>query len=83
MLEVEIRRRQWERAETIAVQAAAIEPQGLSAELATFLRQQREGMGEEPATRQADVEAALRSSLADYRRMLAGHRRSASGDLLG
>lgn len=83
MIEVEIRRERWQAASELAAQAAAIEQQGLSADVAGFVREQISGPGEEPAPSRAEVEAALGSSLADYRRMLADGRRLSAGDILG
>lgn len=82
MLRVEIRRGDWERAEALVAQLAAIDPQGLSADLSAFLADRR-GAGEEPAPDQAEVEAALGSSLADYRGTLTEDRRLDSGEPVG
>lgn len=83
VLQVEIRGGQWQAAQQLAAQAAAIEQQGLSADVAGFLNEQISGPGEEPAPSRAEVETALSASLADYRRMLADNRRLSMGDILG
>lgn len=83
MIEVEVRREGWQAASELAAQAASIEQHGLSADVAGFLREQIGGPGEGPAPSQQEVEGALASSLADYRRMLAENRRLNAGDILG
>jgi Flp pilus assembly protein TadD len=76
LIAVEIRRSRWERATTLAAQAAAIESQGLSAELAAFLDVPNAvARAEGPAT--VDIGAALQASLATYRTILADNRRLA------
>ena len=80
---VEIRRERWPAASELAAQAAAIEQRGLSADVAGFLNEQISGPGEEPAPSRDEVEAALASSLADYRRMLADDRPLSTGVILG
>jgi Flp pilus assembly protein TadD len=79
LMQVEIRRANWERARDLAVQAAAIEPRGLSTELTAFLDSQTSGPGQEPAPTAAEVEASLASSLATYRRMIADTRAPGGG----
>ena len=79
----EIRRERWPAASELAAQAAAIDQRGLSADVAGFLNEQISGPGEEPAPSRDDVEAALTSSLADYRRMLADDRPLSTGVVLG
>jgi tetratricopeptide (TPR) repeat protein len=82
LLAVEIRRAGWERAKGLALQAAAIDPQGLSTDVTAFLEAQTGNPGEEPAPTGAEVEAALSGSLSEYRRMHADDRRLNVGDLL-
>jgi Flp pilus assembly protein TadD len=83
MIQVEIRRQQWDRARELAAQAAAIDPHGLSTDVAAFLREQTEGPSDDPAPTREDVETALASSLAEYRRMRADDRRLGAGDPIG
>jgi Flp pilus assembly protein TadD len=90
MIDVEIRREQWDGAGRLVAEASAIDPYGLSTDVAAFVREQggapaeqSEGPAEEPAPTQAEVEAALASSLAQYRRMLAEERRLSAGDIFG
>lgn len=83
MIQVEIRREQWDQAQELAAQAAAIDPHGLSTDVATFVREQSGAPSEEPAPTREEVDAALAGSLADYRRMHADDRRLGAGDLLG
>ncbi|MGA2925839.1 MAG: tetratricopeptide repeat protein [Solirubrobacteraceae bacterium] len=85
LLQVEIEAEQWDRARALAAQAAAIDPHGLSTEVAAFLQAQA---GEEPAEGQSpparhEVEAALVASLRDYRAMLSDDRRLNSGEIIG
>jgi Flp pilus assembly protein TadD len=83
MIEVEVRREDWQAASELVTQAASIEQHGLSADVDGFLREQIGAPGEGPAPSQQEVEGALASSLADYRRMLAENRRLDAGDILG
>lgn len=83
MIQVEIRRERWPAASELAAQAAAIDQRGLSADVAGFLNEQILGPGEESAPSQGDVEAALGSSLGDYRLMLADDRPGSAGISLG
>jgi tetratricopeptide (TPR) repeat protein len=80
LISVEIRRERWDRAQQLAAQAATIDPHGLTTDVAAFLAEQVSGPGEEPAPTQAEVEAALNASLAEYRRMHADDRRLSAGD---
>lgn len=91
MLRVAIRSEQWERAQELVDQAVALEPRGLGTDVAAFLRE-RSGAppsedeaqnGAQPAPTEAEVDAALTSSLADYRRTLADDRRLTAGDRVG
>ncbi len=79
MIQVEIRRSQWDRAAELAAQAAAIDEHGLSTDLAAFLTVQRSGPGEEPAPTAAEVDAALADSLAVYRRAVSEARHFEGG----
>jgi tetratricopeptide (TPR) repeat protein len=83
MIEVEIRREQWEPAAELAAQAAAIDPYGLGTEVAAFLHEQTPGAADAPAPSRAEVDAALAASLADYRRMIADERRLSGGGFFG
>jgi len=84
LLQVEIEAEQWDRARELAAQAAAIDPRGLSADVAALLERRRGGApGEGPPPERHEVEAALGASLADYRRMLSEDRRLSTGDTVG
>jgi Flp pilus assembly protein TadD len=83
LLLVEIRRERWQRARELDAHLAAIDRRGLSADVGNFVRQQAGEEGEEPAPLSAEVEAALRASLADYRRMLYDERGLSVGDAGG
>jgi Flp pilus assembly protein TadD len=83
MLQVEITRGDWNRAKELAEQAAAIDPHGLSTDVGAFLDERISGPGEESAATQAEVESALASSLAQYRRMHADDRLLTRGDSFG
>ena len=80
MLQVEIHREQWEEAQKLAGEAAAIDPRGLSTDVAAFLSKQRGEDAEEPVPTLEEVETSLQTSLALYRRM---HDRRLGGDTLG
>jgi Flp pilus assembly protein TadD len=82
LIEVEIRREQWARAQDLAAQAAAIDPHGLSTDLAAFLETQISGAGGEPAPTAPEVESALAASLAVYRKMLSEQRTFGAGGSL-
>jgi Flp pilus assembly protein TadD len=82
LIEVEIRREQWAPAQGFAAQAAAIDPHGLSTDLAAFLETQISGAGGEPAPTAAEVEPALAASLAEYRKMLSEERMFGAGGSL-
>lgn len=81
MIRVEIRRSQWDRAEELAAQAAAIDEHGLSTDLAAFLAVQRSGPGEEPAPTAAEVDIALAASLDVYRRAASEDRHLGGGSV--
>jgi Flp pilus assembly protein TadD len=95
MIEVEIRRERWQSAEELTQQARTIDARGLTADVSAFLREQiggpaqepagaeESGGAEEPPPTRAEVEAALASSMADYRRMLVEERRLSAGDVFG
>jgi tetratricopeptide (TPR) repeat protein len=83
MILVEIRRDQWDAAQELVAQAGTIDPQGLSADVAAFVRAQSGAVPEEPPATREEVERALFGSLEDYRRVLADSRRLGTGDILG
>jgi len=83
MIQVEIRRQQWESARELAAQAAAIDPRELTADLAAFLSEQTVGPTDELAPPRDAIEAALAASLSDYRRIHGDDRRLSAGDLYG
>ncbi|MCW3027706.1 MAG: Tetratricopeptide 2 repeat protein [Solirubrobacterales bacterium] len=83
MMQVELRREQWEAARTLAIQAAAIDPHGLSADVAAFLREQSGEAADEPAPTAAQVEASLEASLTEFRRMHADDRRLDASEHVG
>jgi Flp pilus assembly protein TadD len=78
MIQVEVRRRHWADARHLAAQAAAIDPRGLSTDLAAFLDDQISGSGDATAPSAAEVDAALASSLDTYRQMLSDQRTPAA-----
>lgn len=80
LIQLEIAGANWDRAGELTEQAAAIDPQGLSSDLAAFLREQSGAGDREGAPTRAEVETALATSLADYRRMLADDRRLSVGN---
>lgn len=87
LIQVEIAAGNWDRARELTEQAAAIEPYGLSVDVAAYVRE-RSGQpdGEEldhPVPAPEEVDAALAASLAEYRRMLVDDRHLAAGELLG
>jgi Flp pilus assembly protein TadD len=82
MIQVEIRREQWERARELAAQAAALQPHGVSSDVDAFLHEQVTGSSDEPAPTREEVQASLAVSLADYRRMHADDRRISAESLL-
>jgi Flp pilus assembly protein TadD len=77
MIQVEIRRAQWDRAKELAAQAGAIDQHGLTTDIATFLDAQGSDAPAEEALSVADVDGALAASLTTYRKMLADNRRLA------
>jgi tetratricopeptide (TPR) repeat protein len=83
LIQVEIRREDWERARQLADQIAAVDPVGPSAELLAFIDERRGISGDHPAPSRSEVDAALSSSLASYRWMLADDRRLSGGELIG
>jgi Flp pilus assembly protein TadD len=83
MMLVEIRREQWEYAQALAAQAAAIDPHELSAQVSAFIRQQRGATEDDTAPTRDEVEASLAASLAEYRRTLADDRRMGVGEPVG
>jgi Flp pilus assembly protein TadD len=84
LIRVAIAREQWQPALEIAGQARAIDAQGMSTDVMTFLTAQTVASdSDEPVPTRADVEAALDASLSDYRRMHADDRRANSGSILG
>jgi Flp pilus assembly protein TadD len=83
LLQLEIRRERWESARELAEQITAVDPVGLSADLAAFLNEQTGRGGDRPTPSRAEVDAALSASLGSYRWMLADDRRLSGGELLG
>lgn len=83
LIQVEIAAGNWSQAGTLCEQAAAIDPYGLSGDVASFVREQRGEQSDEPAPTSAEVEQALTSSLTDYRRTLADDRRLAMEEGIG
>ncbi|HEX4187396.1 MAG TPA: hypothetical protein VHY83_05805 [Solirubrobacteraceae bacterium] len=83
LMRVEIGREQWAAAEALAVQSAAIDPQGLGVDVIAFLRAQRGEEGQEPVPTRAQVEESLDASLSEYRRMHADDRRLQARENLG
>jgi len=87
MVKVEMQREQWQRALQFAREASSSDAQGRTADVVAFLEVQagvpREGEEEATPPTRAEVDAALTSSLSEYRRMHADDRRLASEDLLG
>jgi Flp pilus assembly protein TadD len=83
LLQVAIQGGEWERARELTEQAAAIDPHGLSTDVSAFVREQSGEDTEEPPPSRGEVEEALTSSLADYRRMLADDRRLATEEIGG
>jgi Flp pilus assembly protein TadD len=71
LIQVAIQGGEWDRAAELTEQAAAIDPHGLSADVAAFVSEQSGGTVEEPPPTRTEVEEALAGSLAEYRRMLA------------
>jgi len=81
LIQVAIQGDEWDRAGNLIEQAAAIDPHGLATDVAAFVRDQSGEELEEPAPTRSDVERALASSLADYRRMVADDRRLAPEEM--
>jgi len=82
LIQVEVRAEQWERAAELAAQAAAIDPRGLSTDVAAFLHQQTAGPPDQDAPTREEVLNALGASLSEYRRVLADDR-PLGGDIVG
>jgi protein O-GlcNAc transferase len=80
LIEVEIARERWPALRELVTQLSAIEPHGLSTELAAFTAEQLGEAGEQPAPSRSELESALGAALADYRRMLVEDRRLNAGD---
>ncbi len=83
LLLVELRGERWEKARELVELLAAIDPHGLSTDVGRYVAGQTGAEGDEPAPQRADVEAALASSLADYRRILYDDRGLSAGELGG
>jgi tetratricopeptide (TPR) repeat protein len=83
LIQVAIQGGDWERARDLAEQAAAIDPHGLGTDVAAFVHEQSGEEPEEPPPTRTEVEEALTSSLAEYRRMLADDRRLAGEEIRG
>lgn len=85
LLAVEVARGGWEQALVIAEQASAIDPHGLGNDVAALAlertgRRSADVGDDEPAPSVEEVQSALASSLADYRRTLADDRRLSPGE---
>ena len=74
---------EWGRAVELTEQAAAIDPHGLAADVVAFVREQSGEATEQPPPTRTEVEQALTSSLAEYRRMLADDRHLAGEEIRG
>jgi hypothetical protein len=83
MIQVEMRREHWNQARRLAQEAAAVDQQGLTADVVVFVEAQISGPGEQPPPTRQELDAGLAASLAHYRRMHADDRRLAAEDLLG
>ncbi len=83
LLLVELRRERWEQARQLVELLATIDPHGLSADVSTYVDQQSGAASEQAGLEQVQVEAALSSSLADYRRMLYDERNLSGGQIGG
>jgi tetratricopeptide (TPR) repeat protein len=83
MIQVEIRRSQWDRAAALAAQAATIDEHGLTTDLAAFLAAQSSDPVEPDAPTAAEVDAALSASLAIYRRAVSEDRHMGRAGLGG
>jgi Flp pilus assembly protein TadD len=81
LIQVAIQGDEWERASVLIEQASAIDAHGLTADVAAFVREQSGEETEEPPPTRTEVEEALASSLAGYRRMLADDRRLAVDEI--
>ena len=77
MIQVEGRRERWDRARQLAAQVAAIDPVGLSTDLMAFVQEHVGEATDQAAPSLSEIEAALGSSLATYRLMLADDAASA------
>jgi Flp pilus assembly protein TadD len=80
---LELRRGEPERAAQLAEQAAAIDPQGLGAEMVAALRRQDAQGSDGTAPAPGDLDAPLTASLTDYRLMHADDRRMRTRELHG
>jgi tetratricopeptide (TPR) repeat protein len=83
MIQVELRREDWNSALQLAQEAMAADRQGLTNDVAAFLEAEISGPGEDPAPTRAEVDAGLEASMARYRGLHADDRRLATDDLLG
>lgn len=87
LLQVEIAAENWDRAQDLSREAAAIDPHGLSAEVTAFVREQSgEPAADEaapPAPTRSQIAEALASSLAEYRGMLVEDRALGAGEPIG
>jgi tetratricopeptide (TPR) repeat protein len=82
IVKAEIQREDWQRALALAREAPVSDSQGRTVNLIAFLQAQS-GEPAEQAPSREEVDAALSTSLAEYRRMHADDRRLATEDLLG
>lgn len=87
LIQVEITAGDWGRARELTEQAAALEPYGMSADVAAFVREQA-GQSDpleldQPVPTRQEVDEALTASLAEYHRMLVDDRPLTAGEPLG
>jgi tetratricopeptide (TPR) repeat protein len=87
LIQVEITAGDWGRARELTDQTAALEPYGMTADVASFVREQvGERTAEEldhPVPTRQEVDDALAASLAEYRRMLIDDRPLIAGEPIG
>lgn len=85
LIRLAITQERWEHALELVAQARTIDAHGLTADVEAFLRHQTgaaDAAAPPPPSREA-VQAALDTSLAEYRRMHADDRRANAGQILG
>jgi tetratricopeptide (TPR) repeat protein len=87
LIGVEIAAGDWGRARELTEQAAALEPYGMSGDVAAFVRE-RAGLDDpeeldHPVPSRPEVDEVLAASLAEYRRMLVDDRPLTAGEPVG